>query len=340
MSFASSLFWGHHARLFIILNAILFSGYFANSAKTNDFVPQAVNVRVRNELRNFDSIQTMEVDEYLEGVLAGEIPAAWPIEVLKAQAIVSRTYALASKKAVLESTVADQVYSRFLFDKLSPLLQNKIRKAILMTQGQYLSFDGVTAAPIHFHAHCGGHTEAANEVWAPGGSEKEVGVPDKWCGLGENTKDRWSYRLPISNIQEKLRSRFYRLQNPGIHLLQVLSPGAESFSTTKQLAVNWSQAEVTKSLRVNVLPVVWTDSMDTIFSVTGEWLRKSFGYNKIKSTRFLVQSKSDSIEFSGKGHGHGVGMCQNGGRWMAESGRSARAILLHYYPLAHIRRKL
>jgi stage II sporulation protein D len=67
-------------------------------------------------------------------------------------------------------------------------------------------------------------------------------------------------------------------------------------------------------------------------------LRKLIGYNILRSTNFTVKQSGDRIEFSGKGFGHGVGLCQWGSRTMAQRGASYSKILNHYYPEARLGR--
>jgi stage II sporulation protein D len=87
--------------------------------------------------------------------------------------------------------------------------------------------------------------------------------------------------------------------------------------------------ERTPSLRAVVVTVHGTRGSARL---RGNDFRRMLGYDTFKSTLFAVAVDSHAAHFSGRGYGHGVGMCQWGAKGMAEQGYTARQILEFYYP--------
>jgi len=109
-------------------------------------------------------VNHIDVEEYLYGVLYHEVSHRWPIEVLKAQAITARTYALYQKLVTknkyfdLVSNVYSQVYGGRTSEK------GRTTKAVNLTMGQVLTYDG-KIFPTYYHATCGGKTTDADTLW-------------------------------------------------------------------------------------------------------------------------------------------------------------------------------
>ncbi len=241
--------------------------------------------------------ETMPLSDYLVGVLMGEMPASYPLEALKAQAVAARTYTLrrmegggvlSDDPAVCQAYVpisdAPEKYGAQAEQTLE-----KLRQAVAETDGQVLRYQGELITATYFSCS-GGKTESAQAVW--GGD-----IP---------------------------------------YLLSVDSPGEEdagSFSST----VTLTPAEVMERLEVTdlgVSSVSYTEGggVDTMTiggkTFTGTELRSLLG---LRSTKFTMEVTSDTVTFSVTGFGHRVGMSQNGARVMAEDGKSYEEILKWYY---------
>ncbi|MDO8643468.1 MAG: SpoIID/LytB domain-containing protein, partial [bacterium] len=121
-------------------------------------------------------VVTLPLEEYIQGVLQGEIPTDWPLEALKAQAVTARTYTLyrishpANEEYDLETTVEDQVYKKS--DEIPPSVQ----KAVQETAGEVLKKRG-EIIPAFYHSCCGGITEDPAIIWG-GPSLKSVRDPN------------------------------------------------------------------------------------------------------------------------------------------------------------------
>ena len=142
-------------------------------------------------------VNQLPLEEYLVGLINCEISSAWPIEAVKAQAVIARTYALHRKMLRvnapyhLESSVIDQVYEGCLIE------DSRARRAVLETEGEVLTFGGAVIQAF-YHSSCGGRTEASENVW--GGVQTYLkGVDCQYC-LTSPTATAWEYKLPLTDI--------------------------------------------------------------------------------------------------------------------------------------------
>jgi stage II sporulation protein D len=276
-------------------------------------VPDRLSLLPRRNGKS-DLVATMDVEEYLKGVLPMEMPVAWPIEALKAQAIAARTFTLnriAERDRVggsyhVEANVMDQV---FKFDTgLSSAEKFKIETAVSETRGMVLKDKKDRAIAAYFHADCGGQTEDARSVW---GSGPSMGLAvDASCPV----HSVWQARLSRKSIAKHLSQNDPTMGSKKLASLVTLSK--------------------TGTGRVDAMKAVWSDGSES--SMSGHAFRMAMGHELIKSTKFEFRSDAASgeIVFNGSGHGHGVGLCQWGARQMASQGKKFEQILAHYYPNA------
>ncbi len=256
----------------------------------------------------FEVIAVMDVEKYLVGVLSKEMPASFPLEAFKAQAIASRSYALKTilsshqKTLDIESSIADQVYD------FNPGTE-KIRSAVSETRNIVLENGQGRLFPVYYHADCGGHTEEASEVW--GTAEKIGTTSDEACPLESHSS--WSYNISRFELSARLRV-----------ILQLADAQIVSIQ----------EFENSSSGRKKSLRFVLDDQSTRIIS--GQQLRNILGYDKLKSTLFAFNSRGADFVFEGRGLGHGVGMCQWGARHLALTGESYPAILKHYFHEARL----
>lgn len=285
--------------------------------KVNDLWVQG-SVKLIKQRGRFLVVNTVDIEEYLVGVLLGEVPSAWPPEVLKVQAIASRTYALyqrAKQRYVhhdLVATTMDQVYKGAsppdptAFERRS---RAKISKAVNATRGQFVAFNGrpILAA---FHSTAAGATEDALQVW----SEDIPYLTGVACPWDHKSKFYdWTREIPITTLERRLRDHG--------HAVGVVA------SITPML--------MTRSDRVGSLRILHSKGE---LVIRGEDFRKALGYTALLSTHFEIEHFGKNVVFRGKGAGHGVGLCQWGAKELAKSGLDAHAILRYYYPGAVIQR--
>lgn len=249
-------------------------------------------------------VNQLPLEEYLVGLINCEISSTWPIEAVKAQAIIARTYALNRKIARitsqyhLESSVIDQVYEGCLIE------DSRARRAVLETEGEVLTFSGAVIQAF-YHSSCGGRTEASENVWGAAMSYLK-GVDCQYC-LTSPAATGWEYRTTLKELEERLRAAGHKISG-----LYDIKPGPiNSRGRLKQVTLLASKGGGT---------------------VTGDQFRKAVGYGLVKSTRFTLKNSKNDIVFTGSGNGHGVGLCQWGAKQRALDGFGSGEILAYYYP--------
>jgi len=249
-------------------------------------------------------VNEVPLEDYVVGVLRAEANEKWPLEMLRAQAVVARTYAahhrnIAAGKPfhILASTAHQQYAGRV--PAASP-----IWGAVGETAGQVLLWEG-EVFPAFYHTESGGYTEDPRMVFAarnmpalkPVRCEFSAGSPHFY----------WSLDLRLAELTDILRRNDVNVG--GIAAIEI--------------------SERTPSLRAAVVTVQGARSSAR---VRGNDLRRMIGYDTLKSTLFAVAVDGEWARFSGRGYGHGVGMCQWGAKGMAEQGYTARKILEFFYP--------
>ncbi len=256
-------------------------------------------------------VNEVPLEDYVVGTLGREMSASWERAALRAQAVVTRTYALyqrATRSARVYDLRADtssQVYGGL--DAESP----RVRSVVRETAGEILTYDG---APIlaAFHSAAGGATASAEEVWGRPIAYL-VSVPVE----GEEDSPDTYWRATIS--RPTLGRAAEALGNP--------------IGPVKSAVV----VQRSESGRVRRVRLVGERGEAT---VEGSALRRALGAFTLKSTMFEIREDEAGFVFVGSGYGHGVGMSQWGARAMAEKGATYREILETFYPgaqLEHLR---
>jgi stage II sporulation protein D len=241
-------------------------------------------------------INELPLEEYIKDVVAAEVSPDWDMEALKAQAVISRTYAVYQRRGNgnsfydIASSVLHQSYKGKKPDA-------RISYAVETTSGELLTFE---ERPIEafYHSTCGGKTENSGDVF--GKSYPYLKSVESSCSLSPYTS--WERSIPIEEIERALHI-------PGIRDISI-----KSLTSTK---------------RVRQLTVK-TDS--GITAITATDLRKTLGWSRLPSTNFTISRSGDEIVFKGSGYGHGVGLCQWCALKMAREGKNYREILSFFYP--------
>ncbi|MGI5838817.1 MAG: stage II sporulation protein D [bacterium] len=282
----------------------------------------AVTINVYDAER--DEVLEMELEKYLEGVVAGEMPVLFHTEALKAQAIAARTYAVRKMRRfggagddrnlaadISSDPARDQAWlSEAAMKERWGVLKyyryrNKIRAAVQATAGLILLYQGEPITPA-YHSTCGGVTE--------------------------NSEDVWTYEVPYLRsvrCDYDTHSSYYRRTVSMSHAAFAEKIGAASATAgaaaseiTKQLeALERSSTGRLKQVRVG----------DKIYR--GLEFRMQLG---LPSSHLTWNTTESGIEFKVQGYGHGVGMCQYGADGMAKAGKKAEEILRHYFTGAEI----
>src|SRR5215210_8021814 len=168
------------------------------------------DIEVRVDGGGVTAINELDMDSYLRGVVAGEMPSSWPPEALKVQAVAARTYALATAKT---SGALDQ-YPDTRSQVYRGVTGESVRSdaAVRDTAGQIVTYNGTPAVTYYFSTS-GGHTENV-EFSFVGSLSKPwlVGVPDPYDGL--SPYHRWTVRFSARALDRALRApgRFRRVR--------------------------------------------------------------------------------------------------------------------------------
>lgn len=254
-------------------------------------------------------VNKVELEQYLYGVLPFEVSTGWEEEVLKAQAVAARTFAIYNKlknktpEYDLDSNVNSQVYGGT--GKETP----STNAAIDRTAGEVLAYNGEVIQAF-FHANSGGRTASSLEVWG-GALDYLPSVDDPYSAKGRGYK--WSAEIS----REKLSS--------------MAAKAGFKAGTVYELFVQ----DKTESGRVKTLKLKGSEGE---YVIKAKDLRAAAGVDQIRSTNFTVASQSDSFVFEGLGWGHGVGMSQEGAREMADEGWTYKQILMYYYKGAKLKK--
>lgn len=264
---------------------------------------------INNKNTNLTVVNSIDLEQYIRGVLYHEISDKWPIEVIMAQAVATRTYALYAmeKFASRDYDVTNDIYSQVYGGRGSERYRTNV--AVRRTKGQVLTYKG-KIFPAFFHANSGGVTEDASELWDIDIEPLKGGVVSPFSMNSPHY--RWRRNFRLKNIQDKLNARGYNIG----------------------LIKNIEVIERNKSGRVRKLKFTSRDGKEEI--VEGKIFRDVIGPNNLRSNKYDIDMKGWYVDFVGYGWGHGVGMCQWGAYNMALMHYSYRQILLFYYPGSEI----
>lgn len=274
--------------------------------------------KVKLFLHGEEKVVKMPLEDYLVGVVAAEMPAEFPLEALKAQAVAARTYALKrlgaggvanpphpgadlcddhrhgqawlSREDLKERWGTIRYYQHYY----------KIKKAVDETRGQVLTYKGELIDPA-YHASCGGRTENSEDVW-------KFQVPYLR-----------SVPCPYDADPNPEHSASFRLEQVDRALGTSLHAAAASAGGIKQQGIK--VVEKTSTGRPKTLAV----GEKRLPAVA---VRDLLG---LRSTNFRFKIEADTVTFVTSGYGHGVGLCQYGAKGMAGQGYNYRTILGHYY---------
>ena len=261
-------------------------------------------VEVRRTGDGLTVVNELPLEEYVTGSVQAEAGDTMPLEMLKAQAIVARTYAAYHRRLnagkpyeIVAATVHQQYAGRVSAD--SP-----VWRAVRETRGQVLHWEG-DLFPAFYHTDSGGYTEDPRVVFAA--SNMPALKPVRVEFPSESPHQRWRLELPLSELSAALLR------------------GGISIGRVVALDV----LERSVSLRVARIAVRGTAGTVTL---RGNDLRRLVGYDTLKSTLFAVAVVGPMVRFVGRGYGHGVGLDQWSAKTMADQGYNAQRIVLYYYP--------
>lgn len=311
--------------ILLIITPYMLTQLFPADGHKNDTSPpagfQAIDIPETVTVYRSDSekTETIDLEEYIKGVVSCEMPAGFHIEALKAQSVAARTYSVSKiirsesegnpadhPDAPLCDTTHCQVYKseeQLKSIKGDEWMKNgwkKICQAVEQTEGQLLYYDGQLVQQALFHSSSGGKTENSEDVFAAAVPYLvSVDSPYEENATHQNEKNSFS----IKEFTDAIKKKY-----PDISIGTVTSDNTRILSR--------SSGGNVKDMQVG----------NAVLS--GRDIREALG---LPSAGFSIDISDDSITFTSSGSGHGVGMSQYGADGMAENGYDYREILSHYY---------
>lgn len=269
----------------------------ANSSITNNNNFSTGKVITLNRTRG-DVVQ-INLEEYLIGVVAAEMPASFNLEALKSQAIVARTYTLKlleSKRAITDD-VSTQVYKdnaelKNMWGNSYNTYYNKIKNAVSSTSGLCITYNGSLIDAV-YHSTSNGYTEDSVKVW---GND----IP---------------YLKTVTSPWDTSASSYLRENTISYDKIKIA------------LGINFDSS--------SIIEIISRDESGRISRIkfndkelTGVETRNLLG---LRSADFDFTMTDVGVLFTTRGYGHGVGMSQYGANGMANSGYSYDKIIKYYY---------
>ncbi|MFL5812914.1 MAG: SpoIID/LytB domain-containing protein [Bdellovibrionia bacterium] len=302
--------------------------------------PYRDEIRIHSVGSLCEVVNELDIEKYLGGLVNAEFSSQWSAEAVQAQVIAARTYALyqirqAHEKARrlgreprydVDATVRDQVYDGYVSeDYRGSRAVEKTRGMVLLAKN---GSGGLAPIKAFYSSSCAGQTQLPQDVWGNSfpGFKHRVACP--YCA--GNAKLAWNLNLTSTEAEKLLRQgaledgaqsgwpkQWRRIIQEG--QLVDLKPGAVSLSRMLSVRSVW----------------LWAGNRMEL-PLSAPKFREWIGPGRLKSTSFQIylglEKGAQIFQLSGRGNGHGVGMCQLGAKFMGEKGYTSIAILKHYYP--------
>ena len=294
--------------LLIVLVPYIIVTIFIEDNEIKFIFKENMKVRVRHE--DTGIIDVVPFEEYVTGVLAGEMPTSFHIEALKAQAVAARSYVMKKMEYNKDSdydvvdTIMNQVYLsddylRSVWKESYNDKINKIKTAVIETKGEYISYNGDVAEAFFFSTSVGA-TENSGEIFS-----KQL-----------------PYLVSVSSTWDEI-SPLYST-NKTISLKEFYNLLGLSYSDTLDI----EKIDTTSTGRVNKIKI----NGNTFTG--GQMIDKL----NLRSSFFEITKDGENVVINTKGYVHGVGMSQYGAEGMARAGYTYDQILKYYYTGVEIKK--
>ena len=294
--------------LIIVLIPYIIVTLFIEEKEIKFYFNDSKMIRIKKEN---DEIVTVPFEEYIVGVVSGEMPVSFELEALKAQAVAARSYAYIKMKENqnesydVVNTVMNQVYldeetlkAEWKQDYIKNI--NKVKTAVLETKGEYIDYQGEIIDALFFSTSTG-QTENVEEVF----SETLPYLRSVDSSFDEEVS-------PVFNDQKEFtKKEFY-----------------EKLGLSVQDNLSFNILETTSTGRIKKILI----SNKTF---TGNEVAN---YLQLRSSYFSLKQEENKIIVSTKGFGHGVGMSQYGAEALAKKGYNYEQIIKHYYTGVEIKK--
>lgn len=298
----------------LLLTIFLLTGCGVPKDFTAEFLPSPSTEPplLRVALHDSGAVIAMDIETYVAGVVAGEMPNDWPLEALKAQAILARTFVL---KFITEkdsryagADISTDIVEAQAYD--AGAVNARVLQAVAETRGELLLTADDVLPYTWFHAHSGGTTELAVAGLDWQGDEPTYTrvIEGGDSADAPDSAREWAAEFTVADFLAACRKT-----------------GADPDGCT-HIAIG----QKGKSGRAVTLLVNGT-------TVNAARLRIALGSTQMRSTLLTsLRLENSIIRMTGRGYGHGVGLPQWGAYAMAQQGKSGEEIALHYYMGLHL----
>ncbi|MBO4570249.1 MAG: SpoIID/LytB domain-containing protein [Clostridia bacterium] len=286
--------------LILIIISILISGCSQSSLKQT--YAEEPMIRVYNTVSQ--TTTELPLEEYVAGVIAGEVYNTWDIEALKTQCVLARTFALKyiedNPEIYKEKGISTNIADAQSYDEST--INSSITEACKQTRGEVLTYNN-ELINAYFHSNSGGKTVLASDGF--NGAEnlpyiKSVSSPEN----SENSKNyNWSASFTKAEVLNALNKMGITLSN-----ISSASLGEKTDSQNYKTIIIGGR-------EVNLIT-----------------LRNYLGSTRLKSTKLTsAKIENDYLKISGVGYGHGVGVSQWGAKILADQGKNYQQIIDYYF---------
>jgi stage II sporulation protein D len=285
--------------------------------------PRARDARISVRLARADRTLNLSLDDYVFGVLAAEGSVEDELEALKAQAVISRTYALRNLRRHardgydLCSSTHCQRFMPVGDESARPDFYELLHRAIEETSGEFLRDWRGQIAESYFSASCGGATANVATLWGTNNAPVQLrGRRDEYCAGEPNAA--WT---DVINAAELLKALGADARSDVGHRLDnVRVLRRDASGRAERLLLEGERRRILRGWDFKII------------------VGRTLGWKVLKSSRFDVARAGSNFIFRGSGFGHGLGLCQSGAHVMARRGASYRQILEQYLPGTNVSR--
>ncbi|WP_217269762.1 SpoIID/LytB domain-containing protein [Neobacillus endophyticus] len=290
-------------------------------------------------------VNTVNVEDYLKGVVPIEMYPAWNIEALKTQAVAARTYAMSYiNRGTIDDTILYQVYGGYIWTP-------NTTKAVDDTVGQVAQYNGHLISAV-YSASNGGMTESNNDVWGT------TAVP--YLAIKKDPYDPdtpWSFsfhktQIDITSLDLTKASDWWSSVNEAdstitYNIKTWLNSNGYSGKDIKITSIPvFSLHDVTAGGRVSKGDITVNFLVKDMVDADGKLIPQQISFTNVSASKIRsiignrmmwsylvnnIQTDSDMVTVKGSGDGHGVGMSQWGAKKMADEGKKYTDILKFYY---------
>ena len=285
--------------------------------------------------RRIDLVMDIAMESYLPGVIAKELYGGWDKETYRAQAIAARSFAFVERDRWAGRRHYDLVAGQQSQAWEGETKNQRAIDAVAATRGQMLVVDG-RVVPAYYSSACGGHPASAlgtltdnpfHSIAAvsAGDAGKRVGA----CCQGASVAS-WKVTIPRSAVRSRLQAWGKVNGRPDLAAIEMPSAIEINERNAAGRAISFTLTAGKHSYEIGAEDLRW--------AMNAPRDRKTTLKSGDLAAKFVRVDGAASVEFSGRGFGHGVGLCQHGAQEMAKSGATAQEILARYYLGATIER--